>query len=346
MDAISNIFFKRVLDSMNDQIAILDAHDFRIVQVNSVLLKDLGLSEDEVIGKTCYEITHQRSGPCTPPNDVCPLLETVATGEHAVAEHVHFGKDGRKIYVEVSTSPVKDEEGKVIQVVHVSRDITGRKLAEQVLRDQKEFAKNLIQLSAVAAFVIDAQHKVIYWNKACEELTGVKASEMVGTDNHWKPFYDHKRPCLADIVIDREFGVVPDYYNIFRESALISDGLHAEGWYTNLGGKDRYITFEAAPIHNCRGDLEAAIETLQDITQREKIEEERDRLIVELKEALAKVKQLSGFLPICASCKKIRDDKGYWNQIEAYIRDHSEAEFSHGICPDCAKKLYPDFYKK
>lgn len=62
-----------------------------------------------------------------------------------------------------------------------------------------------------------------------------------------------------------------------------------------------------------------------------------------LQEALAKIKVLSGFLPICASCKKIRDDKGYWNQIESYIRDHSEVEFSHSICPDCAKKLYPEF---
>lgn len=62
-----------------------------------------------------------------------------------------------------------------------------------------------------------------------------------------------------------------------------------------------------------------------------------------LTEAMEEVKILSGFLPICASCKKIRDDQGYWKQIEAYIREHSEAEFSHGICPDCAKQLYPDF---
>ncbi|MBU0730758.1 MAG: DUF3365 domain-containing protein [Proteobacteria bacterium] len=63
-----------------------------------------------------------------------------------------------------------------------------------------------------------------------------------------------------------------------------------------------------------------------------------------LRQALDKVKTLSGFLPICASCKKIRDDKGYWNQIETYVRDHSEAEFSHSICPDCAQELYPEFY--
>jgi hypothetical protein len=71
---------------------------------------------------------------------------------------------------------------------------------------------------------------------------------------------------------------------------------------------------------------------------------EKSKVIAEFHEALAKVKTLSGFFPICASCKKIRDDKGYWNQIEAYISEHSEAEFSHGICPECAKKMYTDIY--
>ncbi|MDI7260282.1 MAG: PAS domain S-box protein [Thermodesulfobacteriota bacterium] len=83
---------------------------------------------------------------------------------------------------------------------------------------------------------------------------------------------------------------------------------------------------------------------VRDITERKRAEQEREKLIQELQEALTKVKKLSGLLPICASCKKIRDDKGYWNQIEGYIRDHSEAEFSHGICPDCARKLYPELY--
>ena len=72
---------------------------------------------------------------------------------------------------------------------------------------------------------------------------------------------------------------------------------------------------------------------------------EKEKLISELQEALAKVKTLSGLLPICSSCKKIRDDKGYWNQIETYIRQHSEAEFTHSICPKCAKMLYPGLLK-
>jgi DNA-binding response OmpR family regulator len=90
--------------------------------------------------------------------------------------------------------------------------------------------------------------------------------------------------------------------------------------------------------------LETANRELQrEIDERRKIQAERERLIGELREALAKVKLLSGFLPICAHCKKIRNDQGYWQQIEAYIRDHSEAEFSHSICPECIKEHYPEF---
>ncbi|MFC1885199.1 hypothetical protein ACFL2O_10550, partial [Thermodesulfobacteriota bacterium] len=82
--------------------------------------------------------------------------------------------------------------------------------------------------------------------------------------------------------------------------------------------------------------------SLLDITERKQAEEHRDKLIAELQKALSEVKTLRGFLPICSHCKKVRDDKGYWNQIESYIADHSEAEFSHGICQECAKKYYPD----
>ena len=83
----------------------------------------------------------------------------------------------------------------------------------------------------------------------------------------------------------------------------------------------------------------------EEVEKRRQLEKEREKVITELREALANVKTLGGMLPICASCKKIRDDKGYWSQVEAYIQDHSEAEFSHGICPECAKELYPEFYK-
>lgn len=78
--------------------------------------------------------------------------------------------------------------------------------------------------------------------------------------------------------------------------------------------------------------------------ERQRLETERERLILELQEALSKVKQLSGLLPICASCKQIRDDKGYWTQVEVYMSEHTEIDFTHTVCPECTKKLYPEYY--
>jgi hypothetical protein len=77
-----------------------------------------------------------------------------------------------------------------------------------------------------------------------------------------------------------------------------------------------------------------------------KAQTERDNLITKLQNALADVKTLSGLVPICANCKQIRDDKGFWMQVESYIQERSQARFSHGICPDCMKKLYPEFIQK
>jgi transcriptional regulator with GAF, ATPase, and Fis domain len=85
-------------------------------------------------------------------------------------------------------------------------------------------------------------------------------------------------------------------------------------------------------------------EAQEEIAERKRAEEQREKLIAELREALARVKTLSGLLPICAACKKIRDDQGYWHQVEVYVRDHSEADFTHGICPDCRQRLYPGLY--
>jgi len=99
-------------------------------------------------------------------------------------------------------------------------------------------------------------------------------------------------------------------------------------------------------IHELLETRKRITELVTSETQLKQAEEDRERLILKLRDALNKVKILSGLLPICASCKKIRDDKGYWKQIETYIQDHSEAEFSHGLCPECVKKLYPDFHRE
>jgi hypothetical protein len=107
----------------------------------------------------------------------------------------------------------------------------------------------------------------------------------------------------------------------------------------------KHIEIRALPRFD-NDKIIGVVHIVRDISQRKLVEEERNKLINELRNALAKVKALSGLLSICASCNKIRDDEGKWNHLEIYISEHSDADFSHGLCPECVRKLYPKFYKK
>ncbi len=162
------------------------------------------------------------------------------------------------------------------------RDITLRRHAEAMLVEQKKFAEEVVDKSAVATFVLARNHTIILWNRACEELTGVRSTAMIGTSNQWKPFYTQQRPTLADIVLDDARETVPRLYARSGRSTLMPDGIRGEGWYANLNGKDRYIVFDAAPLHDTRGLLMGAIETLHDMTDFRRAEEDLERKTTEL----------------------------------------------------------------
>ncbi|MGD9044979.1 MAG: PAS domain S-box protein [Desulfobacterales bacterium] len=110
-------------------------------------------------------------------------------------------------------------------------------------------------------------------------------------------------------------------------------------------GRSFAVEVSASNVTSSTGEPVGRMASFIDITKRKQIEADREKLISKLQDALNKIKTLRGIIPICASCKKIRDDTGYWNQLESYIREHSDAVFSHGICPECIKKLYPDLNK-
>ncbi|MHC4321989.1 MAG: PAS domain-containing protein, partial [Planctomycetota bacterium] len=163
-------------------------------------------------------------------------------------------------------------------------------------------------------------------NKEFEAFLGISQGEIIG-----KSVYDVAPKELADGYYEKDL----ELFN--------SPGTQIyEFEVKNKSDRIRKVIFHKATFCGSNGDVSGLIGAILDITARKEAENEREKLISELKVALDKVQVLSGFLPICASCKKIRDDKGYWNQIEEYIRDHSEAEFSHSICPECVETLYPD----
>ena len=145
-------------------------------------------------------------------------------------------------------------------------------------RAQEEFSENLMQNSSVPTFVLDRRHKVIIWNRACEELTGLPAGRVLGTEEPWRPFYPEPRPVLANLVIDATRGVLSDLYGVCTRSLVGPEGLYAEGWYPALNGRERFLCFDAAPIRDAGGEVVAAIETMTDITARKQAEDSLQKL--------------------------------------------------------------------
>ena len=115
-----------------------------------------------------------------------------------------------------------------------------------------------------------------------------------------------------------------------------------EKWRLHRQAKLKLEQLETEVQERTRGLREANARLESEIAQRQQAQTERERSIAELKSALAKVQTLSGLIPICAGCKRVRDDKGYWTQVEVYVREHSTAEFTHSLCPACTRKYYPD----
>ena len=149
---------------------------------------------------------------------------------------------------------------------------------EKLIREKKTI-EGIIEGSPIPTFVLNRDHKIILWNRACTELTGYTAAEMIGTENQHIPFYSEKRPVIADLILEKDFESLEKFYGTkkVRKSATVPGAYEARDFYGDLGGKSRHLYFLAAPIHDEKGEIIAAIETLQDVSKEE-------RMAIELRE--------------------------------------------------------------
>lgn len=221
-----------------------------------------GVTRAKLIGKTSSEIFNDDATKAQELDEFELLHDSDLPAD--IAETTLTYRDGSRHDLLIYKAVYRDEEGLTAGLVGTMVDITSRKEIESALAEQQQFSENLLQNSAVPCFVLDSNHQVIIWNRACEELTGLTTFDVLGTDQHWRAFYPEERPCLADLILDHDIKKTVDLYQTFSTSQLIADGLQAEGWYANIGGKRRYLSFEAAPIRDREGKIIAAIETLQD----------------------------------------------------------------------------------
>ena len=161
----------------------------------------------------------------------------------------------------------------------LAQEIIERQQAEEDLLESGERLSQILQGSSIPAFVIDENHTITHWNKACAVMTGLAAGEMVGTQNQWKAFYLYQRPVMADLVLDAamESRIAKFYSGKYRPSALVKGAYEAEDFF-DFGHESKWLFFTAAPIKNLAGDIIGAIETLQDITDRKRMEAEVRRM--------------------------------------------------------------------
>ncbi len=145
------------------------------------------------------------------------------------------------------------------------------------------FAITLMEHLVVPTFVLDAEQRVLIWNRACERLTGIPAAEVIGTRDHWRAFYDAARPCLADLVATKGYEQIADLYTVFEDPAEPSFGVHAENWcWMPRRGERLYLAVDAGPVFDESGKLIAVVETLRDVTEKHlaqtKVEEQASLL--------------------------------------------------------------------
>ncbi len=209
---------------------------------------------------------------------------------------------------------------------------------EMLLREKKTM-EGVVEGSPIPTFVVDKAHKVILWNRACAELTGYEAKEMIGTSRQYVPFYAQERPVIADLILDQDFEGLDRYYGtkMIRASQTIRGAYEARDYYENLGGRRRHLYFLAAPICDEKGSIIAAIETLQDVSREEamakNLQEYAKTLHEELLENIRLRKEIGSLYNYLSSIVKSLPDDLYEVGEDGTARCVGEERPSgHGPC--------------
>ncbi len=297
---------------------VVDRESLQFLAVNDAAVRNYGYSRAEFLELSLRDVN--------PPEDVPGLLAYLAgepAEQHATLTVRHRKKDHTVIDVEIIAHDIAFGEWKAL--LAIMTDVTERRRSEEALRRSRESFQQLFEEAPMGIAMIGSDFAFAKVNRALCELLGYSKEE------------------LSELAFDRLIDPAD------MEAHLVAAQEFFEGTRSSFKVEARYLRKAGDPlwgnltverIEDSTGQMLFVLAMIEDISARRRATEERERMIDELKEALANVKTLRGLIPICASCKKIRDDKGYWSQVEVYVRDRSEAEFSHGICPDCMKKLY------
>lgn len=241
----------------------------RLIYVNRAMERITGFSREELLGMSFFDVAHPSMRETLRQRGEARLRGEDVPG---VYDAPIITKDGETRWLEITATRIEYDDG--YAGLGTAIDITERKRAEEAQRHTRQMLQQIIDGDPVPTFVIDADHTVTHWNKACSVVTGVGADAMVGTKRAWSAFYSNERPVLADLIVggDIDTHIATYYKDLFRPSPVIPGAYEAEGFFPSFGSKGRWLFFTAAPLRDDQGRITGAIETLVDVTERKQAE--------------------------------------------------------------------------
>lgn len=308
-----------LINLAHDAIITTDS-ERRIVTWNHGAEQMYGWSESEAVGKTLHELLQTCSPISTTEIDASLLRERQWDGELS-----HTARDGQRLAVESRQVLIRDNQNFPVSILEINRDVTERKRVEEALRHSEERFRVALTNAPVVVFNQDCELRYTWINSpvlawANQDYLGRSDTEILGGEE------GARLTAIKQGVLRSGRGVRTEVEVTFQ-------------------GETYYFDLVAEPLRDCEGTLLGLTCSASDITPTKRSLLEREGLIANLQDALEEVKLLSGLLSICASCKKITNERGDWEPLESYLQTHSQAKFSHGVCPDCLRKLYPEQYR-
>jgi PAS domain S-box-containing protein len=315
--------FRRLVERQGDGFTIVDGEE-RITFANAASEAIFGVPPGTLVGRSLFEFLD--------PGEAVLVAEKTDDRKHGKEDSYELRirrADGQKRLLFVSVTRELDQGGNYLGSVGVFRDITDRRLAEDRLRASEVRFRTLVEDAPMAIAMI-RDGCFLHVNRQFRGLLGFDGEEALLGRPILDLVHHEDRPVFETITHPSNQDAGAPVEMTFRPLSRGKGSMLLHTWV-------RSVSLDDGP---------ALLGFFDDITFQRKAEEEREGLIQHLTQALAEVRQLSGLLPICSHCKKVRDDKGYWNQIEAYITERSQAQFSHGFCPDCAREYFPNSTKR
>lgn len=266
--------------------------DRRVIYWNRALEELSGIRAKEIIGtRDHWRAFYKKKRPCMADLLIEGKVDRIPewyAGKYSKSKLIDEAFEATDFFPELgengkclrfTAAIIRDSAKNLVGVLETLEDITEKRRAEEELKESEQRLYSILQNSPIPAFVIGNDHRVIFWNRALEELSKIPADEILGTTQHWRAFYKKERPCMADLLVDSEIGRIPKWYvDKYTKSGLLEEAFEATDFFPDLGEEGKWLRFTAAAIRDSSRNRVGALETLEDITERMKAEEELNKI--------------------------------------------------------------------